>query len=138
MPPALIPTREIGEWHDPETHLIPLILDAALGRRPAISIFGADYPTPDGTAICDYIHVMDLALAPISRLSDHLLAGGAPDAVTAPRRGSTGARRRSKPGGDASWLEGARHSLMAMIEDAWCWRLRVHAEIGAAAPRAAA
>jgi UDP-glucose 4-epimerase len=56
-----------GEAHEPESHLIPLILDVALGRRNSIKIFGQDYPTPDGTAIRDYIHVQDLARA-------HLLA----------------------------------------------------------------
>ena len=56
-----------GESHDPETHLIPLVLDVALGRRPSIRVFGDDYPTPDGTCIRDYIHVADLAEA-------HLLA----------------------------------------------------------------
>jgi UDP-glucose 4-epimerase len=60
-----IPGR--GEAHEPESHLIPLILDVALGRRPSIRIFGQDYPTPDGTCIRDYIHVADLAEA-------HLLA----------------------------------------------------------------
>ena len=53
----------IGEWHDPETHLIPLILQVPLGKRDAISIFGTDYPTKDGTCIRDYIHVTDLANA---------------------------------------------------------------------------
>ncbi len=52
-----------GEAHEPESHLIPLVLDVALGRRPSISIFGDDYPTPDGTCIRDYIHVEDLARA---------------------------------------------------------------------------
>jgi UDP-glucose 4-epimerase len=56
-----------GEAHDPETHLIPLVLDVAVGRRDSIKIFGDDYPTPDGTCIRDYIHVSDLADA-------HLLA----------------------------------------------------------------
>ena len=56
-----------GEAHDPESHLIPLVLDVALGRRKSIKIFGEDYPTPDGTCIRDYIHVSDLADA-------HLLA----------------------------------------------------------------
>jgi UDP-glucose 4-epimerase len=50
-----------GEAHDPESHLIPLVLDVALGRRKSIKIFGEDYPTPDGTCIRDYIHVSDLA-----------------------------------------------------------------------------
>src|SRR5690606_10493587 len=54
--------------HDPETHLIPLILEAALGKREAIKIFGTDYPTEDGTCIRDYIHVTDLADAHIKAL----------------------------------------------------------------------
>jgi UDP-glucose 4-epimerase len=56
---------EIGESHDPETHLIPLVLDAALGKREDIKVFGTDYDTPDGSAIRDYIHVTDLADAHI-------------------------------------------------------------------------
>jgi UDP-arabinose 4-epimerase len=62
------PDGEIGEAHDPETHLIPLILDAATGRRAQIDVFGTDYPTPDGTAIRDYIHVQDLAEAHVLAL----------------------------------------------------------------------
>lgn len=58
----------IGEWHNPETHLIPLILDAAMGKREDIKIFGTDYDTPDGTCIRDYIHVTDLADAHILSL----------------------------------------------------------------------
>ncbi len=54
---------KIGEVHDPETHLIPLVLDAAMGRRKNITVFGQDYPTPDGTCVRDYIHVTDLAAA---------------------------------------------------------------------------
>jgi len=54
---------EIGEWHEPETHLIPLVLDAAAGKREAIQVFGTDYPTEDGTCVRDYIHVCDLAEA---------------------------------------------------------------------------
>ncbi|SCZ67400.1 UDP-glucose 4-epimerase GalE [Thiohalomonas denitrificans] len=61
------PEGLLGERHDPETHLIPLVLQAASGRRDAIKVFGQDYPTPDGTCIRDYIHVMDLCDA-------HLLA----------------------------------------------------------------
>jgi len=60
----------LGEEHEPETHLIPLVLAAAAGRIPSIKVFGTDYPTPDGTCIRDYIHVEDLASA-------HLLAVGA-------------------------------------------------------------
>lgn len=57
------PTGEIGEDHLPESHLIPLVLQVALGQREAISVFGEDYPTPDGTCVRDYIHVEDLATA---------------------------------------------------------------------------
>lgn len=66
---------QIGEDHRPETHLIPLILQTALGQRPHISIFGDDYSTADGTCIRDYIHVMDLAEAHILAL-EHLRRGG--------------------------------------------------------------
>ena len=69
------PYGAIGEAHDPETHLIPLILQVPNGKREKISIFGDDYPTPDGTCIRDYIHVTDLAQAHILAL-DYLLAGG--------------------------------------------------------------
>jgi UDP-glucose 4-epimerase len=58
-------TPERGEDHDPETHLIPLVLEVALGQREAITVFGDDYPTPDGTCVRDYIHVVDLAQAHI-------------------------------------------------------------------------
>lgn len=57
------PDGELGERHDPETHLIPLVLQAASGRKPAISVFGRDYDTPDGTCIRDYIHITDLCEA---------------------------------------------------------------------------
>jgi UDP-glucose-4-epimerase GalE len=68
------PTAEIGEDHNPETHLIPLMLEVASGMRPSIPVFGTDYPTPDGTAIRDYVHVCDLAGAHVlalQRLLDH-------------------------------------------------------------------
>lgn len=65
----------IGEDHDPETHLIPLVLQTALGQKPAIDIFGTDYPTPDGTCIRDYVHVIDLAKAHVLAL-EHLKAAG--------------------------------------------------------------
>jgi UDP-glucose 4-epimerase len=57
------PEGEIGEQHRPETHLIPLLLEAVAGRRPALTVHGSDYDTPDGTCIRDYVHVMDLAEA---------------------------------------------------------------------------
>ncbi|MFC1641305.1 UDP-glucose 4-epimerase GalE [Myxococcota bacterium] len=67
------PDGTIGELHDPETHLVPLTINAALGRRPNTRIFGTDYPTPDGTAIRDYVHVQDLARAHVLAV-DHLAA----------------------------------------------------------------
>jgi UDP-arabinose 4-epimerase len=67
---------EIGEDHSPETHLIPSLLEAALGRRPACPIFGDDYPTPDGTCIRDYVHVTDLGAAHVLALN-YLEQGGA-------------------------------------------------------------
>jgi UDP-glucose 4-epimerase len=60
--------------HQPETHLIPLVLFAAMGRQPSIKIFGHDYPTPDGTCIRDYVHVSDLADAHVAAI-DWLSAG---------------------------------------------------------------
>jgi UDP-glucose 4-epimerase len=64
------PNGRLGEDHDPETHLIPIVLDVALGKRKHIDVFGNDYPTPDGACVRDYIHVCDLAEA-------HILALGA-------------------------------------------------------------
>jgi UDP-glucose 4-epimerase len=69
------PEADIGENHNPESHLIPLVLDAAIGKRENIKIFGTDYPTPDGTCVRDYIHVVDLASAHLLALK-HLLDGG--------------------------------------------------------------
>jgi UDP-arabinose 4-epimerase len=74
------PEGEIGERHEPETHLIPRVLQAALGQRPHIDIYGTDYPTPDGTAIRDYAHVQDLALAHLCAL-ERLRGGGGSIAV---------------------------------------------------------
>jgi UDP-glucose 4-epimerase len=69
------PDSNLGERHDPETHLIPIILSAALGERPHVTVFGRDYATPDGTCIRDYIHVNDLATAHLAAL-EHLVRGG--------------------------------------------------------------
>lgn len=68
------PDGETGERHEPETHLVPLVLEAAAGARPAITLHGDDYPTPDGTCIRDYVHVADLAEAHVRAL-DRLMAG---------------------------------------------------------------
>jgi UDP-glucose-4-epimerase GalE len=145
------PEAEIGEDHRPETHLIPLVLDAAAGARDAITVFGADYPTPDGTCIRDYVHVVDLIEAHLLAL-DRLLAGGASgrfnlgtghgfsvreviDAAEAtlgraiPQ--AAGARRGGDPARlvcdgtrareDLGWAP-SRSSLPRMIADAWRWR----------------
>jgi UDP-glucose 4-epimerase len=69
---------EIGEYHDPETHLIPLILNAAIGKREEIKVFGTDFDTPDGSAIRDYVHVSDLAKAHLLAL-EYLEQGGKSD-----------------------------------------------------------
>ncbi len=86
------PAGRLGEDHRPESHLIPLVIDAALGRRPALDVFGDDYPTADGTCIRDYVHVTDLAAA-------HLLAVAHLDT------------------GDVVWNlgNGAGHSVLAVI-----------------------
>ena len=73
------PQGRLGERHDPETHLIPLVLQAASGRRPHIGVFGRDYDTPDGTCIRDYIHIEDLCQAHALALQ-HLMQGGASQA----------------------------------------------------------
>jgi len=144
------PDREIGEDHRPETHLIPLVLDAASGRRDAITIFGTDYDTPDGTCIRDYVHVADLARAHVLGL-EHLLAGGESLALNlgsgtghSVREVIAGARRVTgldipvtegarRPGDPARLVSGSaraaealgwraeRSGLAAMIGDAWAW-----------------
>ena len=144
------PDLDVGEDHEPETHLIPLVLDAAMGRRPSITIFGDDYPTPDGTAIRDYIHVADLARAHVAALG-RLLGGSATTALNlGTGRGvsvaeliacaeqvtgttintSIGARRPGDPArlvadpGRAGELLGwsaARSDLATILGDAWAW-----------------
>jgi UDP-glucose 4-epimerase len=140
----------IGEWHDPETHLIPIALDVAAGRREAVEIYGTDYPTDDGTCIRDYIHVLDLAQAHVLGLR-HLQAGGASEVfnlgngsgfsvrqVLETAQQVTGRPVASRPAarryGDPSALVGscekARRllgwtpkfgSLETIIESAWNW-----------------
>ncbi len=73
------PDGELGEQHRPETHLIPLMLDAVAGKRPALTVFGDDYPTPDGTCLRDYVHVTDLVAAHVLGL--RWLVDGKPDRV---------------------------------------------------------
>jgi UDP-glucose 4-epimerase len=69
---------DIGEVHDPESHLIPIVLQVAQGKRPSIAIFGTDFPTRDGTCLRDYVHIVDLSTAHIKAL-DYLAAGGVSD-----------------------------------------------------------
>ena len=144
------PDGETGEDHDPETHLIPLVLDAAAGRRTAVKVFGTDYPTADGTAIRDYVHVTDLATAHAAALR-HLIEGGETLAVnlgagrgvsvaeviaaveritgrrvpveTAPRRPGDPATLVADPTLAAARLGWtvARSTLDDLIRDAWAW-----------------
>jgi UDP-glucose 4-epimerase len=144
------PSGEIGEWHEPETHLIPLALQAARGDREGIAIFGTDYPTRDGTCVRDYIHVTDLAQAHVLALH-YLESGGASEAfnlgngsgfsvrevleaaerVTRRKIAATAAPRRP---GDPPTLVGSSAkaqrvlgwtpryaSLETIIETAWKW-----------------
>jgi UDP-glucose 4-epimerase len=147
------PEGEIGEQHVPETHLIPLMLDAVAGKRPALTLFGTDYPTPDGTCVRDYVHVSDLADAHVLGLQ-RLLAGkgdsvfclgtgrgfSVREVVEASRMVTNrevplviGARR---PGDAAALVSSSTHaiqelgweptrsSLRQMIGDAWAWAQR--------------
>ncbi len=147
------PEGEIGEDHDPETHLIPLVLDAAAGSRPHITVFGDDYDTPDGTCIRDYIHVTDLAdahLRALDFLSDQPgfhafnLGNGrgfsVQEVIEAARRVTgkaipvqMGPRRPGDPPrlvGDAQAAKSRLHweqrlgDLSKIIETAWRWRQR--------------
>jgi UDP-arabinose 4-epimerase len=72
------PDGELGEIHEPEPHLIPRVVAAALGSLPAVEVYGTDYDTPDGTAVRDYIHVADLAAAHVAAMR-YLESGGAPE-----------------------------------------------------------
>lgn len=144
------PEAEIGEWHQPETHLIPAMIEAAAGKRPALIIHGNDYPTDDGTCIRDYVHVMDLVDAHLKGL-DWLRAGQGSRVfnlgtgvgfsvaeVIGQCRAGTGHRVPHRFGprrdGDAAMLvsgstrandelgwHARRSSLKLIIEDAWRW-----------------
>ena len=143
------PETEIGEVHDPETHLIPLVLEAARGGAP-VQIFGTDYDTPDGTCIRDYVHVCDIADAHLRAL-DYLRRGGESSAfnlanargysvrevVTAAERicgGAIPAKFAARRAGDPPVLVGSaerartvlgwqpqRSDLDVQIADAWRW-----------------
>lgn len=144
------PDGALGERHNPETHLIPLVLQAASGRRESIAVFGDDYDTPDGTCIRDYIHVQDLCSAHLLAL-EHLLKGGASKrynlgngkgfsvkelidvarAVTGqtikvkmqPRRAGDSARLIADSSAmirELGWRP-ARAELATIVADAWAW-----------------
>ncbi len=144
-------TPERGERHDPETHLIPLVLQVAAGHRERISIFGTDYPTPDGTAVRDYVHVADLADAhvrAVERLDDHGTltcnlgngAGFSVQEVIDAARQVTGhpipAEESPRRAGDPATLVASsaaarellgwepQHDLRRMVADAWAWQTR--------------
>lgn len=144
------PQAEVGEQHVPETHLIPLMLDAIAGKRPALTVFGSDYPTPDGTCIRDYVHVSDLVDAHVLGLK--WLEAGKPSRVFCLGSGEgysvreVIARSREvtnrevpiiegdrRPGDAAKLVSGStralqelgwkpqRSALSTMIADAWRW-----------------
>jgi UDP-glucose 4-epimerase len=141
----------LGEDHDPETHLIPLAIDAALGRGPSLTVFGTDYDTPDGTCIRDYVHVQDLARAHVQALAalpqgdafrifnlgtetgssvrEVVGCGGAAvgrpvSLVTGPRRAGDPPRLWPRPRARArSWASCPRFSALgAIVETAYRWR----------------
>ncbi len=146
------PDGHIGEAHDPESHLIPLVLQVALGQREAIEIFGVDYDTPDGTCIRDYVHVLDLARAHILALealaqgesrvynlgsgsgysvrevvnAARKVTGHAIPTIDAPRRSGdlpVLVADSEKIGRELGW-ETDYNSLEAIIQTAWNWHRR--------------
>ncbi|MFD4787966.1 UDP-glucose 4-epimerase GalE [Streptomyces sp. NPDC058459] len=145
-----------GERHDPESHLIPLVLQVAQGRREAISVFGDDYPTPDGTCVRDYIHVADLADAHLlaldaARPGEHLICnlgngngfsvrevietvrqvtGHPVPEVVAPRRAGDPAVLVASAGTARSALgwNPSRADLAGIVADAWEFTRRTHKE----------
>ena len=88
------PEGEVGEQHIPETHLIPLMLDAIDGKRPALTVFGTDYPTRDGTCVRDYVHVMDLVEAHVAGLE--WLRDGKGNPLDGPRDVGSGLQREEE------------------------------------------
>ncbi|MDA7423863.1 UDP-glucose 4-epimerase GalE [Thalassococcus lentus] len=151
------PEAEVGEYHRPETHLIPVMLEAIDGKRPALTIHGDDYDTPDGTCIRDYVHVCDLVDAHLLGLA--WLKDGKPSTVfnlgtgkgfsvrevveasrtvtnrevphsIGPRRAGDATKLVSgstRAEKELGWVPG-RSSMAMMIEDAWRWHLNGHYE----------
>lgn len=147
------PEALLGERHEPETHLVPLVLQAASGRRPHVTVFGRDYDTPDGTCIRDYIHVMDLAEAHWQALR-YLADGGATRAFNLGNGDGYSVQQvvdtaRAVTGRSIAVLEGARRAgdparlvadaalaravlqwqprhgdLRTIVQDAWRWESR--------------
>ncbi len=144
------PEAEIGEQHVPETHLIPLMLEAIMGKRPALTVFGSDYPTPDGTCVRDYVHVSDLVDAHVLGLK--WLEDGKDNAIfclgsgngfsvrevieasrTVTNRAVPIIEGERRPGDAARLVSGStralselgwqpgRSDLATMISDAWRW-----------------
>lgn len=144
------PEGEVGEWHRPETHLIPLMLDAVAGRRAALTLHGTDYPTPDGTPVRDYVHVMDLVDAHVAGLrwlrdgrgnrvfclgtgtgfsvrqvvdAARAVTNRAVPLVEGPRRAGDAVRLvcgSERARGELGWTP-ARSTMRQMIADAWAW-----------------
>ncbi|PSQ72340.1 MAG: UDP-glucose 4-epimerase GalE, partial [Bacteroidetes bacterium QH_2_64_26] len=114
-----------GEDHDPETHLIPLVLQVALGQREKIVIFGDDYDTPDGTCVRDYIHVVDLAQAHIRALERRVTGREIPAEVGDPRPGDPAVLIASseKIREDLGWTP-EYGDLDDIIGSAWEWHRR--------------
>jgi len=147
-------TERLGEAHDPETHLIPNVLAVALGKQPAVNVYGTDYPTPDGTAVRDYVHVVDIADAHVRAL-DVPIDGQAPVAVNLGTGGGHSVRQvvdaagrvtgktlktseqPRRPGDPPALVaavdraasvlgwRAARSSLAEILESAWRWH-RAH------------
>ncbi|HVJ94119.1 MAG TPA: UDP-glucose 4-epimerase GalE [Labilithrix sp.] len=143
----------LGERHEPETHLIPIVLDVARGTRPSLAMYGTDWPTPDGTCVRDYVHVKDLCEAHLAALK-HLSRGGPSGAfnlgtgsgrsvrevvdavkrvtgrpvpiVESPRRAGDPAELVAKVERAANVLgwRAKRTDLDAIVADAWKWKLR--------------
>jgi UDP-glucose 4-epimerase len=150
------PAGEVGKLHQPETHLIPLMLDVVSGKRPVLTLFGTDYPTPDGTCIRDYVHVSDLVEAHVLGL--RWLEDGKGSRVFCLGMGGAGFSVREvvsqaravtnqdvpinigprRPGDAVSLVSGlarainelgwapSRSSMQQMISDAWRWHENYH------------